>query len=154
MLWFLRQSTGRAGPESTVLFVDARQIATEVSRSLNTWTPEQVEFLANIARLHQGKTPEPHGGSEELMAQHFPGGDYADVAGLCKAATILAIEAQGWSLNPGRYVGSTSTSASELGFSERIRSLDKELANLFEEGAALQGRVTASIRATLRSRGQ
>ena len=30
---------------------------------------------------------------------------FADVPGLCKAATIKEIEAQGWSLNPGRYVG-------------------------------------------------
>ena len=28
---------------------------------------------------------------------------YADVVGLCKAATLKEIEAQGWSLNPGRY---------------------------------------------------
>lgn len=30
---------------------------------------------------------------------------YWDVAGLCKIATLDEIEAQGWSLNPGRYVG-------------------------------------------------
>ena len=29
---------------------------------------------------------------------------YRDIAGLCKAATLDAIEAQGWSLNPGRYL--------------------------------------------------
>jgi type I restriction enzyme M protein len=30
---------------------------------------------------------------------------YADVPGLCKAATLKEIEEQAWSLNPGRYVG-------------------------------------------------
>ena len=30
---------------------------------------------------------------------------YRDVVGLCKIATLDEIEAQGWSLNPGRYVG-------------------------------------------------
>jgi type I restriction enzyme M protein len=30
---------------------------------------------------------------------------YRDVARLCKIATLDEIEAQGWSLNPGRYVG-------------------------------------------------
>ena len=30
---------------------------------------------------------------------------YRDVSGLCKAATLAEIEAQGWSLNPGHYVG-------------------------------------------------
>ncbi len=30
---------------------------------------------------------------------------YTDVAGLCRAVSLKEIEAQGWSLNPGRYVG-------------------------------------------------
>mgnify|MGYP001440993828 CR=1 FL=1 len=29
---------------------------------------------------------------------------YADVPGLCKVAELKEIEAQGWSLTPGRYV--------------------------------------------------
>ena len=39
------------------------------------------------------------------MKENFPKGKYADVLGLCKVATLSEIEAQGWSLNPGRYVG-------------------------------------------------
>src|SRR5688572_32092780 len=30
---------------------------------------------------------------------------YSDVLGLCRTSTITDISAQGWSLNPGRYVG-------------------------------------------------
>ena len=30
---------------------------------------------------------------------------YADILGLCKVAKVSEIEEQGWSLNPGRYVG-------------------------------------------------
>ena len=45
------------------------------------------------------------GERSELFAERFPDGVYADVPGLCKVATIEEIEAQGWSLNPGRYVG-------------------------------------------------
>lgn len=37
--------------------------------------------------------------------KRFPDGTYADVEGLCKVATQAEIEAQNWSLNPGRYVG-------------------------------------------------
>ena len=39
------------------------------------------------------------------MAERFPDGAYADVPGFCKVVTTAEIEAQGWSLNPGRYVG-------------------------------------------------
>ena len=38
------------------------------------------------------------------MTEHFSDG-YNDVEGLCKVAELSEIEAQGWTLNPGRYVG-------------------------------------------------
>ena len=38
------------------------------------------------------------GGSTAISA-------YGDVPGLCRTATLKEIEAQGWSLNPGRYAG-------------------------------------------------
>ncbi len=43
---------------------------------------------------------------------------FKNVPGLCKAATLKEIEAQGWSLNPGRYVGVAESEAREL--EERI----------------------------------
>ena len=64
-----------------------------------------MEFLANIVRLYRGEGPGDEDCSRVLMKEHFPRGKYADVPGLCKDATINEIEAQGWSLNPGRYVG-------------------------------------------------
>jgi type I restriction enzyme M protein len=57
-LWFFDKD--KAGPprENMVLFIDARQTFTQVSRALREWTPAQVEFLANIARLYRGEPPE------------------------------------------------------------------------------------------------
>jgi type I restriction enzyme M protein len=67
--------------------------------------PEQIEFIANIVRPYRGEDTESEAGSAELMKKTFPSGDYADVSGLCKVTTLSEIETQGWSLNPGRYVG-------------------------------------------------
>jgi type I restriction enzyme M protein len=39
------------------------------------------------------------------LNERFPKGEYEDVTGLCKLATLAEIEEQDWSLNPGRYVG-------------------------------------------------
>lgn len=39
------------------------------------------------------------------LTDRFPKGEYEDVTGLCKAATLAEIEEQDYSLNPGRYVG-------------------------------------------------
>ena len=44
-------------------------------------------------------------GAPSLSRPTFPDGSYRDMPGLCKVATLAEIEAQGWSLNPGRYVG-------------------------------------------------
>ena len=50
-----------------------------------------------------------------------------DVPGLCKVATLAEIEAQGWSLNPGRYVGVAERAADEFDFAERLEELNEEL---------------------------
>ena len=38
--------------------------------------------------------------------------------GLCKVATLTEIEAQGWSLNPGRYVGVAERAADDFEFAD------------------------------------
>ena len=53
-----------------------------------------------------------------LLKERFPDGTYVDVPGLCKVATRAEIEAQGWSLNPGRYTG-TARSTTMTGTSPR-----------------------------------
>jgi type I restriction enzyme M protein len=93
----------------TVLFIDARHIYRQVDRAHRDWTPAQIGFIANLVRLYRGEAPDFTLGGEETAAKlKEVFGDaptYADVPGLCKAATLAEIEAQGWSLNPGRYVG-------------------------------------------------
>jgi type I restriction enzyme M protein len=50
------------------------------------------------------------------------------VPGLCKAASIKEIEAQGWSLNPGRYVGvAPGEEVSDEDFREQLETLNEEL---------------------------
>ncbi len=56
---------------------------------------------------------------------------YKDIPGLCKAATLKEIEAQGWSLNPGRYVGvAPGESVSDEDFKEQLEALNEELETL------------------------
>ncbi len=89
-----------------MLFIDARQIFRQIDRAHRDFAPEQIEFLANIVRLYRGEELETRRRLDSAAAaSDFPTGDYVDVPGLCKVATLAEIEAQGWSLNPGRYVG-------------------------------------------------
>jgi len=89
--------------------------------------PEQIEFLANIVRLYRGQAIETDAGSDAVMLQQFPQGKYQDIAGVCKVATVAEVEAQGWSLNPGCYVGVGARAADEFDFAERLEELIEEL---------------------------
>jgi type I restriction enzyme M protein len=113
-----------------VLFLDARHIFRQIDRAHRDYTPEQIEFLANIVRLYRGEKPENQHGSAKMMAEKFPEKKYTDVPGLCKVATIKEIEVQGWSLNPGRYVGVAEGEADDFDFKERLQELNEELETL------------------------
>ncbi len=141
-LWFLDRGKP-AGRKDKVLFIDARQIYTQVDRAHREFAPDQIEFIANIVRLYRGIEPETANGSQ--MNEKFPDGKYADVAGLCKVASIAEIEAQGWSLNPGRYVGVAERAADDFDFVERITELNEELERLNAEARVLEDRISENV---------
>jgi len=144
-LWFLDR--GKAGTDRAdkVLFLDARQIYTQVDRAHRELTPAQIEFLADIVRLYRGREPETTQGSVELLREHFPDGLYRDVPGLCKVATRDEIEAQGWSLNPGRYVGVAERAEEDIDFAERLTELHEELEVLNAEAHELEERISENV---------
>jgi type I restriction enzyme M protein len=136
-LWFLdrgKRSTDRA---DNVLFIDARQIFRQIDRTHRDFTDEQMEFLANIVRLYRAEEPEFASGANGLFSQRFPDGAYTDVTGLCKIATVDEIEAQGWSLNPGRYVGTEVEDLDDEVFEERLAAAQIELSELATRTEAL-----------------
>ena len=144
-LWFFDRAKARGPRKDKVLFLDARPFFKQVSRAIREFAPEQLEFLANIVRLYRGEAPEFDEGSELMLAEHFAGKTYADVAGLCKAATLGEIEAQSWSLNPGRYVGVGAKAADEFDFVERIEELAEELEMLNIEAQELQMAISENL---------
>jgi len=149
-LWFLDKGK-RNGPRADeVLFIDAREIYNTIDRAHRDWTPQQIEFLANIVRLWRGEDPEFEAGSREMVVEGFPGGAYSDVTGLCRAATVEAMEAQSWSLNPGRYVGIAPHGADDLEFAARVELLKEEFVVLTAEAAGLAEIVQSSVERALR----
>ncbi|MDX1971338.1 MAG: N-6 DNA methylase, partial [Candidatus Sumerlaeia bacterium] len=129
----------------TVLFIDARHIYHQVSKALRDFLPEQLEFLANIVRLYRGQKPENLHGGMALTEEHFPGGKYRDVLGLCAVADLKKIESQGWSLNPGRYVGVKEREADAFDFKERLEELNEELEVLNREARELEERIAENV---------
>ena len=144
-LWFLDRGKRETARADQVLFIDARHLYRQIDRAHRDWTPAQIEFLANIARLYRGETVENLHDSADLMAEHFPTGIYADVPGLCKVATLAEIEAQGWSLNPGRYVGVAAREEDDFDFKERLEELNEELETLNAEAWELEERIAENV---------
>jgi type I restriction enzyme M protein len=129
-LWFLDRGKGNSPRGDKVLFLDARHIYRQVDRAHRDFTPEQVEFLANIVRLYRGEEVERAAGSKQMLKDKFPRGKYTDVPGLCKIATLNDIAGQGWSLNPGRYVGVAEHQADDFDFNEKLEELNEDLETL------------------------
>jgi type I restriction enzyme M protein len=148
-LWFLDRGKKKTRRKDQVLFIDARHIFRQIDRAHREFTPSQIEFVANIVRLYRGEEVETDAGSQPLMSETFPDGQYADVLGLCKAATLAEIEAQGWSLNPGRYVGVAERAADDFEFSVRLEELNEELETLNGEARELEERIAENVRALL-----
>jgi type I restriction enzyme M protein len=163
-LWFLdrgkasslprpRGGEGRgegANRADTVLFIDARHIYRQVDRAHRDWTPAQIGFIANLVRLYRGEKPDLTVGGEETEAKlkevfgKKPA--YADILGLCKAATLAEIEAQGWSLNPGRYVGvAPGEEVSDEDFKSQLQSLNEELETLNAQARKLEQTISQNV---------
>lgn len=144
-LWFLDRGKQKTDRRDKVLFIDARHIYQQIDRAHREFTPAQVEFLANIVRLYRGEAPETVNDSAALLKKAFPKGKYVDLPGLCKVATLKEIEAQGWSLNPGRYVGVTERAADEFVLAERLEELNEELETLNVEAKKLEERIAENV---------
>jgi type I restriction enzyme M protein len=144
-LWFLNKGKRGTEREDTVLFIDARHIYNQIDRAHRDFKPEQVEFIANIVRLYRGDGAEDRNGSAALLAERFPDGVYQDVPGLCAAKTFAHIEAQGWSLNPGRYVGVKAREADDFDFYEKLEKLNEDLEVLNSEAGELAETIARNI---------
>jgi type I restriction enzyme M protein len=156
-LWFLdRGKAGRARPpgapdrSDTILFLDARHIYRQVDRAHRDWTSAQIGFLANIVRLYRSEELNFTLSGDEARAkvQEVFGTNpkYADIAGLCKAATLKEIEAQGWSLNPGRYVGvAPGEQVSDEDFKQQLETLNEELETLNAQARELETTIARNV---------
>jgi type I restriction enzyme M protein len=146
-LWFFDKGKKDTDRADKVLFIDARHIFRQLDRAHRDFTPAQIEFLANIVRFYRGEDLEFEHGSKAKWNEVF--GDataYVDVPGMCMAASIKEIEAQGWSLNPGRYVGvAKGEDLSDEDFKEQLEALNEELEVLNAEARELEAGIADNV---------
>ncbi len=158
-----RGEGGAPDRTNTVLFIDARHIYRQIDRAHREWTEAQISFLANIVRLYRGESPDFTLGGDEArtkLKESFGlpsprgrrAGDegslltYRDIPGLCKVATIEEIAANGWSLNPGRYVGvAPGEAVSDEDFKEQLETLNEELETLNAQARELEATIAKNV---------
>jgi type I restriction enzyme M protein len=171
-LWFLDKGKQALTPtpspkgrgargRDTILFIDARNIYTQIDRAHREWSEAQLGLLATLARLYRGDDIDSTDvAMQRLSTAEFPqlsedqltnlklaikNRKYTDIAGLCKVATLKEVEAQGWSLNPGRYVGVTEINYGDIDFTVQLEELNEEIEVLNTEAHELEERIAENV---------
>ena len=115
-LWFFDKEKAQSGRKDEILFIDARNVFTQVDRAHRKFSDEQIKNLGIISRLYEGDAqsfadlikeyetslaaaPETSEDKEvktkayfqaqiDWLKERFPEGKYCDVIGLCKVAKL------------------------------------------------------------------
>ncbi len=148
-LWFLDKGKKDTERKDKVLFLDVREIYTQIDRAHREFSDEQIEFITNIVKLYRNEEPCFDFGSERMTKLYFPDKKYRDIKGLCKVATIEEIEKQGWSLNSGRYVGVPDNDEEDYVFEDKLKELNDELEILNNEAHGLETKIALNVKALL-----
>src|SRR5450759_694097 len=129
-LWFLSRNKTNGSfrkRENEILFIDARNMGFLVNRKNRELSDDDISLIAGT--YHIWRNPE---------------GNYEDVAGFCKVATIEEVSKLSYVLTPGRYVG-LADEEDDFNFVERFTSLKAELKNQIAEEADLNKKIADNL---------
>ena len=128
--------------EFQIAILDELKIYNQIDRAHREFTLQQIEFISNIVRLYRGKNIETNKCSTLLMKEYFPDLLYRDVPGLCKVVNKDVLKTQGWSLNPGRFVGIKISNDEDFDFKEQLNNSTEEFELLTIESKKLEQRIS------------
>ena len=133
-LWFLardRKNGKFRDRRGHVLFIDARKLGRMVDRTHRELTDEDIARIANTYHAWRGEKD---------------AGEYADVPGFCKSATLEEIRKHGHVLTPGRYVGAEAQQDDGEPFEEKMKRLVAQLREQQAEAAKLDAAIAANLK--------
>lgn len=131
-LWFLvrnkkngkfKDRTGRT------LFIDARNMGQMIDRRHRVLTDEEIDRIASTYHAYRGEN-----------------GQYKDIPGFCKEATLEDIRENDYILTPGRYVGFEEVEEDFEVFEEKMKKLTKELSESFDESKKLEEEIRKNLK--------
>jgi type I restriction enzyme M protein len=164
-LWFLRRDKSRLpspskpspspsskgeGPgggagldrRGQVLFIDARKLGRMVDRTHRELADEDIARIADTYHAWRGEriTPSPSTGEGR------DGGEYNDILGFCKSASVDDIRKHGHVLTPGRYVGAEAQEDDGEPFEGKMQRLVATLREQQAEAAKLDAAIAANLK--------
>lgn len=80
------------------------------------------------------------------LYEKFGEGEYKDILGLCKVASLTEIEEKGWSLTPGAYVGVAPVEDDGVDFEDRMLEIHRELLSLQAESNDLMNTISNNMK--------
>src|SRR5437016_10911813 len=143
-LWFLardKKNHKHCDRRGQVLFIDARKLGRMVDRTHRELTDEEISRIANTyhAWRRSFSTCSRSTGEDE------DGGEYADIPGFCKSATLDEIRKHGHLLTPGRYIGAEAQEDDGEPFEEKMKRLVATLREQQADAAKLDAAIAANL---------
>lgn len=138
-LWFLAKNKSNSNNSVTrskfrdrsneILFIDANNLGKMVNRKNKELTDFDVNTITNT--YHNWRNND---------------GDYYDIAGFCKAATIKEVEENNYVLMPSRYVGTEDLIEDTVPFDEKMKNLTDTLSEEFFKSSILQNTIRENLK--------
>ncbi|MFV2048557.1 N-6 DNA methylase [Metabacillus sp. YM-086] len=132
-LFFLSKNRDGKGEfrnrKNEILFIDARKLGTLVSRKQKALSQAEIDKVSNVYHAYK----------------NIETGEYEDIAGFCKVATLEKVEASDYKLTPGIYVGTEVIDEEDVPFEEKMEQLKQQLLEQFEESNRLQEKIRGDL---------
>jgi len=131
-LWFLsRKKVGNGDRKRTgeILFIDATSVGHMIDRTHRVFTDEDIARIANT--YHEWRKEK---------------GNYEDIKGFCKSATLEDVEKHKFVLTPGRYVGIPDEEDDGIPFYDKMKTLTAELAEQMAEEKRLDNKIKKQLK--------
>ena len=132
-LWFIarNKSNGQFRKRTgQTLFIDARKLGTMIDRVHRELTEEDIQRIANTYHAWRGDKS---------------AGNYEDIPGFCKSATLDDIRHHNHILTPGRYVGAAEVEDDGEPFEEKMARLTSALREQSEKSEKLDQIIWANL---------